>query len=353
MKKVVHLPCYDDNPYQELLISAQRELGWEVTDGGGGGNFIGVALRDWNPDVVHFHWLHPYLLRRTWVGSVARSARFLLEVLILKLRGSSIAWTIHNLSNHDGRYTGLERFFTAFFARLVDVPITHTREAGRLAAQEFGFSERSLVVTRHPGYTSYYPNTVTRTEARRRFGYVESEMVFLFLGRIQPYKGIFNLIAAFASLPESCRLVIAGTPADEETSKRIADASIHDPRIQFHPGHVSREEVQWFFQSADCVVFPFRKILSSGSVMLAMSFGKPLIAPDLPVIRETMAENDVWWFDPDNADSLRSALNQAANTWSPEMGQANLQIAKSLTWEKMAKETLDAYADVQRGFEEQ
>jgi glycosyltransferase involved in cell wall biosynthesis len=178
-------------------------------------------------------------------------------------------------------------------------------------------------------------------------------MVFLFLGRIQPYKGIFDLITAFASLPEQCRLVIAGNPADEETRKRIAEAAIRDPRIQFHPGHVSCEEVQWFFHSADLCVFPFRKILSSGSVMLAMSFGKPLIVPDLPVIRETVAEEDVWWFDPDNADSLQGALNQAAETWSPEMGQANLQIAKNLTWEKMARETLDAYADVQRDFEEQ
>jgi beta-1,4-mannosyltransferase len=343
MKKVAHLPCYGDNPYQELLMSAQRELGWEVIDGGGGGNFIGVAFRDWKPDVIHFHWLHPYLLRGTWVGSVVRSARFLLEVLILKLRGSRIAWTIHNLSSHDGRYVGLERFFTAFFARLVDVPITHTREAAMLAAREFRFSERSLVVTRHPGYTSYYPNTVSRTEARSRFGYGESEIVFLFLGRIQPYKGLFDLIASFAGLPEQCRLLIAGMPADEDTRKRIAGASICDARIQFHPGHVSREEVQWFFQSADWCVFPFRKILSSGSVMLAMSFGKPLIVPDLPVIRETVAEKDVWWFDPDNADSLRSALNQAAQTCTREMGQANLQIAQNLTWEKMAKQTLHYY----------
>ena len=74
-----------------------------------------------------------------------------------------------------------------------------------------------------------------------------------------------------------------------------------------------------------------------------MSFAKPLIVPDLPVIRETVAEEDVWWFDPDNADSLRGALVKAAGIWSPVMGQANLQIAKNLTWEKMAKETLNCY----------
>jgi len=324
-------------------MAAQSEVGWEVIDGGGGGNFIGVALWEWKPDVVHFHWLHPYLLRESWLGSVVRSARFLLEVLTLKLRGSRIAWTIHNLSNHDGQYAVLERIFTAFFARLVDVPITHTREAARLAAREFGLSERSLVVTRHPGYTSYYPNTVNRTEARRRFGYGESEMVFLFLGRIQPYKGIFDLIAAFASLPEYCRLLIAGAPANDETAKRLSEACIRDPRIQFYSGYVGFEEVQCFFQASNYVVFPLRKILSSGSVMLAMSFGKPLVVPDLPVIREVVDERDVWWFNPGDGDSLRKALENAASTWSPEMGQANLEIAKNLTWEKMANKLIENY----------
>ena len=37
---VVHLPVYIDNPYQKILIAAQRKRGWQVVDGGGGGDFF-------------------------------------------------------------------------------------------------------------------------------------------------------------------------------------------------------------------------------------------------------------------------------------------------------------------------
>jgi glycosyltransferase involved in cell wall biosynthesis len=341
--KVVHLPCYDENPYQGLLMAAQRELGWEVIDGGGGGNFIGVALRQWKPEVMHFHWLHPYLLRDSWFGSFLRSSRFLLKVLLLKLRGTRIAWTIHNLANHDGRHAGLERFFTMLFAQMVDLPVAHSHEAASLASKEFRIPEERILVAPHPGYCGYYTDTVTRADARRRFGYEEGDRVFLFLGRIQPYKGIFDLLEAFRDLPEHCRLLIAGSPADEKTAERLLEAAAADPRIQFHPGHAGRDEVQWFYRAADVVVFPFRKILTSGSVMLAMSFGKPLILPEGATMRETVGDGEALWFHPGSIDSLNDAMILADGQLMPT-GSRNSTLAAALTWQVMAKSLIERYS---------
>jgi len=336
MSKVVHLPCYEENPYQGLLMAAQQELGWDVIDGGGGGNFLGVALRQWKPDVMHFHWLHPYLLRESWLGSILRSARFLIEVILLKLRGTRIGWTIHNLSNHDGRHAGLERFFTTLFAQMVDLPIAHSREAACLASQEFHIPENRILVTPHPGYCEYYPDTTSRDEARCRFGYAGDERVFLFLGRIQPYKGIFDLLEAFQELPQHCRLLIAGTPADDETAERLKELVTRDPRIQFYPGHVSHEELQWFYRAADVVVFPFRKILTSGSVMLAMSFGKPLILPEGETLREAVGDGEAYWFLPGITDSLKNQMIKIIHEDINLSGLKNYSIARSLKWNKMA-----------------
>lgn len=343
MKRVVHLPFYDENPYQELLMAAQRELGWEVIDGGGGGNFIGVALRLWKPDVMHFHWLHPYLLRHSWLGSVLRSTRFLLEVLLLKLRGTRIAWTIHNLSNHDGHHAGLERFFTTIFAQMVDVQIAHSCEAASLAAREFHISEDRILVTPHPGYCGYYPDTISKDEARNRFGYAREDVVFLFLGRIQLYKGIFDLLDAFTLMPANCRLLIAGSPADDKTEMRIKEVVTRDSRIQFHSGHVSHEEIQWFYHAADWVVFPFRKILTSGSVMLAMSFGKPLILPEGLTLRETVGVGESLWFQPGDISSLGQKMLQSALQSLTKTRSNSYTIAKSLTWRKMAEQLISEY----------
>lgn len=324
-------------------MAAQRDLGCEVIDGGGGGNFIGVALRHWKPDVMHFHWLHPYLLRDSFLGSFLRSSRFLLEVILLKLKGSRIAWTIHNLSNHDGHLAGVERFFSILFAQMVDVPIAHSEEAAFLASEAFRIPKEKILITPHPGYCGHYPDSISSDEARNRFGYKPEDRVFLFLGRIQPYKGVFDLLEGFAGLPLNCRLLIAGTPADQETAERLREAVTHDPRIQFHPGHVGQDEVQWFYRAADWVVFPFRRILTSGSVLLAMSFGKPLILPEGVTLRETVGAGEALWFQPGDMLSLRKKMYQSAIDPLNITGSKNYNRAKSLTWFRMAKLLIAEY----------
>lgn len=324
-------------------MAAQRDLGCEVIDGGGGGNFIGVALRHWKPDVMHFHWLHPYLLRDSFLGSFLRSSRFLLEVILLKLKGSRIAWTIHNLTNHDGHHAGVERFFSILFAQMVDVPIAHSEEAALLASEAFRIPKEKILITHHPGYCGHYPDTVSNEDARSRFGYSLEERVFLFLGRIQPYKGVFDLVEAFAAMPENSRLLIAGTPSDEETAERLMAVVTHDPRIQFHPGHIGHHEVQCFYHAADWVVFPFRRILTSGSVLLAMSFGKPLILPEGATLRETVGAGEALWFQPGDISSLRKKMHQSSIDLLNITGSKNYNRAKSLTWCRMAKLLIAEY----------
>jgi beta-1,4-mannosyltransferase len=327
-------------------MEAQKQLGHEVVEGGGGGDFLGIALRKWNADVLHFHWIHPYLLRKTSIDSIIRSLRFLLEILILKAKGTRIAWTIHNLSNHEGLHPKIEKFFSKAFIRLVDTIFVHGQQAARLSGRHFQINNNRFHLIAHPAYCGIYPNSSSRMEARQKISpyfFHENDVVFLFLGRVNPYKGVFELLQAFKSLPQGCKLIIAGQPSDSSTHSQIKAATAEDRRFLYFPEAIPESDLHFYFNAADIVVLPFRKILTSGSILLAMSFGKPLVVPDLEVIRETVAEEDVWWFDPGRPDSLKDALKKAAYNWSPEMGKANLEIAKSLTWEKLAFKTIHFY----------
>src|SRR5262245_1940853 len=100
--RVVHLPVYIDNPYQDLLIRELLEQEVDVIIGGSGGRFLRTALFKWKADIYHFHWIHPYILHsRKWRAAI-RGLLFVLEVLVLKLSGAKIVWTVHNISSHDG-----------------------------------------------------------------------------------------------------------------------------------------------------------------------------------------------------------------------------------------------------------
>src|SRR6266404_2075776 len=104
-------------------MEAQRQSGVATINGGGGGNFFRTALRQWKADILHFHWLHPYMIRPSALGTVLRSTRLLIKLSILKIFDLLIVWTVHNLKNNDNRHSTLYRWFTRRFARFTSAII--------------------------------------------------------------------------------------------------------------------------------------------------------------------------------------------------------------------------------------
>jgi beta-1,4-mannosyltransferase len=345
--RIVHLPVYDSNPYQRLLMQAQRDLGMEVINGGGGGNFMRTALGSWKADVLHFHWLHPYLLRKSGLGTMARATRFLAEVALLKQRGSRIVWTIHNLANHEGLQPVLELAFTRRFVGLVDAFIAHSPSAAEVAQKAFNIPAHKLHIVPHGNYIGVYPDTVDRATARARFGLADDQFVFLFLGRIELYKGIFDLVDAFVRLPGRCRLLIAGSPANGAVAERLENVARQDSRIAVFPAYVADEDIQYYFRAADVSVFPYRRILTSGALILAQSFGKPVIAPGLEGIRESLGEDNSWLFDTTNTGSLAATMQKAlADPELEKKAARNRERAEEWPWKRVVAETMRAYGNV-------
>jgi beta-1,4-mannosyltransferase len=345
--RVVHLPVYRDNAYQPLLMAALARRGIEVIDGGGGGTFLRTAFTKWKPDVVHFHWLHPYMIRSTTAGTLARGLRLLLEVLILRLYGARVVWTLHNLQNHNRKHVRLERWLTRVFVRLTHRVIAHCPAAERLGRAAFADHRRGRwVVIPHASYVGCYPDAIIQRDARTRLGLPADELVFLFFGRIQPYKGVLELIAAFrrADLPNT-RLVIAGRPADADADRLVADAGSGCAAITYRPGFVPDDEIQVLMRAADAVVLPFRDILTSSSVLLAMSFGRAVVAPALGCIPETVAAGRDLLYSAGDPNGLHRTLTTAATrkTELPAIGEANFHRAADTNWNIVAEQTAVAY----------
>ncbi|MCX7396126.1 MAG: glycosyltransferase family 4 protein [Planctomycetales bacterium] len=344
---VVHLPFYSENPYQPLLMQAQRELGLNVREGGGGGNFLRSALFRWKADVIHFHWLHPYMIRPTAIGTFVRSLRFLVELLLLRLAGKRLIWTMHNEGNHDRRHPHLEKFFRSLIIPVFHQVVVHSEFARQRFAYHFGQS-RNVSVYPHPWYENAYPDTISRQEARAALGLAEEETVFLFLGRILAYKGVLQLIDAFRSMPQrSLRLVIAGGIGDKAELARVQEAAQGDARILMHPSYVPAEKMQVYFKSADAVVFPFRDILTSGSVVLAMGFARAVIVPSCGGILEVLPKDYRLIFSPNQTDDLRRLLGVAAEDREEltELGVACRNSVMPYTWAGYARLLMTLYRE--------
>lgn len=343
--RVVHLPFYSDNPYQTLLMQSQRALGLEVQAGGGGGNFLRSALFRWHADVIHFHWLHPYMICPTVVGTILRSVRFVLELMLLRLSGRRLIWTMHNDGNHDRKHATIERFFRRLVVPFFHKVVVHSQFAKDRFQEQFGCQDKVSVYL-HPSYEGAYPNVVDRETARAALNVPADAITFLFLGRILAYKGVLELIAAFQTLPQShLRLIIAGGAGDREELHRVQEAVRADHRIIVHAGYVPSENLQYYFHAADVVAFPFREILTSGSVVLAMGFGCPVIVPACGGILETLPEQYPLVFERHEESSLNDVLKNTAENPAmlDELGPACRNKVLKSTWDGYAALLLQLY----------
>jgi glycosyltransferase involved in cell wall biosynthesis len=90
-------------------------------------------------------------------------------------------------------------------------------------------------------------------------------------------------------------------------------------------------------------VLPFRDILTSGSAILALSHGRPVIAPALGCLPETLPADATILYDPTAPDALANAIEAAVAGDLAAMGSRARAFADTLDWKPIAAATADLY----------
>jgi glycosyltransferase involved in cell wall biosynthesis len=137
------------------------------------------------------------------------------------------------------------------------------------------------------GVNNTVPNTdLSPADARARIGLGPDERVLLFFGRISPYKGLEYLLSALERIPNpGYRLLIIGSVQNfpdywSGIQQRIQASGLGAriiQRIEFIPD----EDTELYFKAADVLILPYVNIFQSGVLVLAYSFGLPVIAADV------------------------------------------------------------------------
>lgn len=349
--KVLMLPRFTANPYQDLLVGALRHFDVDVSLPH---HFtrcpltLSVLFRR-RPDVLHIHWTHPYVLRRSAVGTWLKSQLFLLRVRIIKILGTRVVWTIHNLHNHEGRFRRLDAAASQQLAALADAMIVHSPGIKSAVTQAFQIRRpEKVTVIPHGHYIGAYPDSVSRSEARSRLGIAQRDRVLLYFGLIKTYKGVLDLVEAFARLGRrDTTLVIAGHVEDDDLAERLRSAAVKSTSVKLDLQYIPADSVQYYMRASDVVVLPFRDILTSASLILALSFGKAVVAPCFGYMQDVLGTEGAVLYSPGDRHGLEKALKQAlamSDVTLEEMGARNLEEAERNSWSKAARMTLDVYA---------
>lgn len=310
---------------------------------------LAEMARERDHAVLHLQWLHPYSRDRNSVRALGKSLSLRFHLAYARAIGIPVVWTAHNLNDHEGRRSALDRGNRETVIASADAVIAHSGEAARALKRRFGTLDSSRVrIIPHGHWIDVFPNRIDRAAARERLRLDAETFVILFLGRVREYKGVEELLEAFRCLSGAAlALVVAGSVRSPSLERRLRERASEDPRVRLVPRHVADDEIQEFMNAADLVALPYRDVLTSGAAVLAMSFGKACVAPRLAHLADAFADEGVFHYAPGSRSGLVEALRRAVDRRSQlaERGAQNLERAREWDWRRIARMTRAVYLE--------
>jgi glycosyltransferase involved in cell wall biosynthesis len=346
--KVLVLPR-DPNPYQGLLYREMQCLGVNVTYIGEltPSHTLNLLLlplevgiqRITGARLIHLHWLFVFALpgaRRFPVIRRLAQVWFLFWLRTCQMLGMRLVWTAHNVLPHKQIFAD-DVSTRQTLVNATDLVIAHSPSAlAELAA--LGAVARRSAVIQHGPITPMWRTAPLSTPGARG-----KPCRFLFFGRVQEYKGVDDLLVAFVAMPHdvAAHLTVAGQCNDPRLRSRLYElARRGSGSVTLRLEWVPEQEVTQLLDAADVVVLPFRRVTTSGSAMLALSHGRPLIVPDLPGLAD-LPDDAVVRYDG-RMPALTGALARLARADGETlatMSNAAADYASRTTWYEIAEKT--------------
>lgn len=317
---LAYFPLVRLNPYQALLYRQCLAAGIAPVPLPSLDDMETLAgLRGAGIDVVlHLHWLNQITKSATSEDQAGASVdAFLARLDAFREAGGHLVWTAHNVLPHDSRFPIAD---AALRQGLSDRSLlVHVLASGTVDAVGDRYrmppGER-LVHVPHPSYVGAYPAGPARDQARQELGLTPDELVYAFVGAIRPYKGLDELLDAFdevcaADPSRPRRLVVAGNPDGGPSIEGALDRCLAHPNVLLHARRLPPEDLAVILRAADVAVLPYRDALNSGVLMLALTFGLPVVAPAIPGVTELVDDTVAATFNPGEPGALAAALRRA------------------------------------------
>ncbi|MFA7418642.1 MAG: glycosyltransferase [Melioribacteraceae bacterium] len=235
-------------------------------------------------------------------------------------------------------------------------------------------NQQQVIQLYHPIYDMFVPDpNFDKAKVKQELGL--RKHVFLFFGFIRKYKGLHNVIPAFAKLAkerDDVSLLVVGesfwnTLDSNKLSTRIKKAVFgaakkmlvrsSDDESNYRPlelidqleikdqvvvvnRYVGNEEVPKYFQVADCNVLFYLVATPSGVESIAYNFKLPTLATRVGHFPETIKHGyNGYLSEPGNIDSMYNVMKEFLNNPIPTERVA--EQAAHMSWENYARTILN------------
>ncbi len=288
-----------------------------------------VSADGWFPDIVHIH-----ALWSPWLSKVYRWAKSIDAKVVWSPHGMLTPWALGQRKWKKRLALALYQFWGLRGADLIHV----TAESEVEDMRRLGLKNKVVIV---PLGVHVPPVCPTRQEKAMK--------IVLFVSRVHPKKGLFDLIDAWGALkPQGWRLVIAGpsheTHADDVINRARMLGLGED--VVHYIGSVFGEAKDRLYATSDIFVLPTYSENFGVVVLEALAQGCPVLTTKETPWQSLEEKGCGWWIDV-GVRRLTEALQKVLLLPRSELiekGRRGYAFARmNYSWHKHAQSMIDAY----------
>lgn len=190
-----------------------------------------------------------------------------------------------------------------------------------------------------------------KNESRKKLKLPLDKKIAMYSGHLFGWKGAFTLADASQYLDDDTILVfVGGMPEDLDKFKKYINEKKYDNILVL--GHKKHQEIPVYLNAADVLVLPnsgrqdiSRHYTSPLKMFEYMAARRPIVASDLPSIREVLDNNLAVFVEPDDPNDLGRGIKRAIDNDNELMVNSAYKKVKQYNWSSRAKRILDYVLD--------
>lgn len=213
---------------------------------------------------------------------------------------------------------------------------------------KFGFKPKNILVAPDAVDLEDFDINISKTEARKKLNLPLDKKIALYSGHFFKWKGVNTLIEAAPLLKEVFFVFIGGTEKDVKEFKSLIKNNKLD-NILFL-GHKPYQEVPLYLKAADVLILPNKKeekiselYTSPLKLFEYMASKRPIVASDLPSIREVLDEETAVFFEPNSPGQLAGSIKKVIqdDNLAKTISARAFEKVKNYTWQKRVDKILN------------